>query len=324
VLVARMEHAPASWPAVFLQVFLSFVPWMLATPALLRFGQRFPISETGTLRSLALHAGIGVIVVPALAACGVLLNALLLPLPPEATLARMLGGSMITALYSAPTYVAVVGIGQALAYLERYRTRERLLARAQLQALQAQIHPHFLFNALNAISALGYTDPTRADRALSELSALLRLSFKDGPEEIPLKDEIAFVQGCVDVYALLMPERLDWRMEIDPEAWSARVPRMILQPLVENAVVHGIARRKQGGEIALHGQVQNGELLLSLQNDDAESGTAQSGNGVGLNNVRERLRVLYGPAQELALTCEPGGRTCVTLRLPYLRGETPA
>ena len=324
VLVAREQHEPASWLIVLAEVFLSFVPWILATPALLLLGERFPIAEGGTLRSLPIHGGIGMVLVPLLAVCGALLNAALLPIPPHVTLARMLGGSMITALYSVPTYVAVVGIGQAMAYLERYRRRERLIARAQLQALKAQIHPHFLFNTLNAISALGYKDPARADRALGELSSLLRATLADGPEEVPLKDEIAFVQSCVDVYALLMDERLTCHIDVEPGAWNALVPRVILQPLVENAVVHGIARRRQGGEILLSARIEDERLIVALQNDDAEIAGTSTGNGIGLSNVRERLRELYGPSQALEMVPDPGGRTRVTVTLPLTRGETAA
>lgn len=323
ILVARSEHRTIGAAHVFLQVFLSFLPWMLATPALLWLSARFPIAERGMVRSAAIHIGIGVVLIPAMALCGLLLNAIVQH-PAGLTTAVALGGSMITALYSVPTYIAVVGIGQAMAYLERYRARERLLARAQLQALQAQIHPHFLFNALNAISALGYSDPARADAALTELAALLRLALIDGPSQIPLKEEVAFLQNCVDVYALLIAGGLQFEIDIAPEAWEAHVPRMILQPLVENAILHGLARRKDGGRLALGAQIDAARLVLTLTNDAAEISKPAGGSGLGLANVRDRLQVLYGDAAGVTLTPLEDGRMQAQVVLPLRHGEGSA
>ena len=225
--VARMQHQAVSIVGTFGEVVLFFVPWMLTTPFLLWLSKRFAVGEQHALRNIALHLGIGLLLIPLLAMAGTLLNTLVRPLPPQVSVAALFPGSMVTALYSVPTYVAVMAIGQTLGYLDRYRARERTLARAQLQALQAQIRPHFLFNALNAVAALGYKDPALADRALAELSQLLRLALEDGPEQVPLKDEIAFVQACVDVYAVLMQERMSCRIEMEDAAWNALVPRMI-------------------------------------------------------------------------------------------------
>jgi two-component system sensor histidine kinase AlgZ len=144
-------------------------------------------------------------------------------------------------LYAVPTDIAVAAIGQAVAYVDRYRGRERLLARAELRALEAQLNPHFLFNALNAISAIGYRDPALADRALSHLSDLLRLSLALRPQEIPLREEIGFVQGYVDLYSTIMPGQVSFDLAIEPSGWNAAVPAMLLQPIVENALVHGKA-----------------------------------------------------------------------------------
>lgn len=320
ILVAQSQNDPANFGAVFLLVWLGFVPWMLVTPALLRLNARYPFEENKILRRLGLHAGIGIVLIPVLSIAGTALN-YLVQTPDGVSLFIAFRGSIITALYSVPTYIAVVGIGQILAYLERYRIRERMLARAQLQALQAQLRPHFLFNTLNAIAALGYDDPERADRALTELSALLRLALSDGPAEIALKEEIAFLQNCVDVYALLIPGELTFTMDVAPQAWDARVPRMLLQPLAENAIMHGLARRKAGGALALTVMAEDKALILTLSNDAAETPRTDESNGIGLANVRERLRVLYGEAGSVELTALQGERVEARVRLP-LRENT--
>jgi two-component system sensor histidine kinase AlgZ len=318
MLVAMSEHSSASFHAVFLRVFLAFVPWMLATPTLLRASGRFPVEEGRIINRLALHTAIGIFTIPVMAIAGTLLVTLFY-VPPGITTVQELGGSIITALYAVPTYIAVVAIGQTLAYLSRYRLRERVLARTQLQALQAQLNPHFLFNALNAISALGYRDPEHADRALTELSALLRLALSEGPAEIALKDEIAFLQANVDLYALLIPDGLDFTMDIAPDAWTARVPRMVLQPLAENAIVHGLARRKGGGRLALTAETGAGVLTLTLSNDAADTPRNNESTGIGLANVRERLRVLYGEEASITLTADGAGCAQARVTLP-LRG----
>src|SRR6185437_12395506 len=183
---------PSTAPQVFLYILVGFVPWMAVTPLLLRIGRRFALSEGRLLRPLAVHAAVGLVVVPAMTWLGTLLAVLTFQ---HGQLSagdpgRIVSASTITAFYTVPTYVAVVAIAQALGYFQRYRQRERLLARAQLQALQAQLNPHLLFNTLNAISALGYRDPARADAAITLLSELMRTSLRERPQQIALKEEI--------------------------------------------------------------------------------------------------------------------------------------
>ena len=146
-----------------------------------------------------------------------------------------LRATIIVTCYGVPTYIAVAGIAQALAYFERYRARERLLAHAELRALQAQLNPHFLFNTLNAISAIGYRDPELADRALTHLSQLLRTTLDqgEGEAEITLDEEVAFAREFLELYAIIMPGRLHVTWELEPGVGEVLVPRMLLQPLVE-------------------------------------------------------------------------------------------
>jgi two-component system sensor histidine kinase AlgZ len=321
-IAAGTPPAQARFGFVFLYVLIGFSPWMVLTPPILSLSRRFAITETRVLRPLALLTVIGLALTPLAVIAGYALDALLITGFSGHGWAPVLHDAYVTSFYSLPFYVAVIAAGQALAYSERARLREKLLARAELKALQAQIHPHFLFNTLNAIAAVGYRDATRADAALAQLSELLRALLSEHPQEIALKDELAFVQGYLDLYVLLMPDRLQVAMEVEPTVWEAMVPSMVLQPLVENALLHGIARRTQGGLISVAAAADGEALVLLVSNDGPDQPGSTSGTGVGLANVRERLKVLYGPAQSLKLAT--GERPCVTLRLPLKRASSPA
>jgi two-component system, LytTR family, sensor histidine kinase AlgZ len=313
--VALKENVPSL--RVFAFVLLGFVPWMCATPGILWLTRRFPLSEGRTVMPLLVQGAAGLVIVPLVTLAGQALAVLFLQngIIRNGDIFSVLQAAFITSFYSIPTYVAVVAIGQALAYFERYRLRERLLARAELKALQAQINPHFLFNTLNAISALGYKDPALADRALTRLAELLRVTTAAQSQEIPLKDEIAFLRDYTDLQTMLMPDRLDVAFAIDNGAWSAAVPSMILQPLIENAIVHGAAKRNEGGRVEIS-VIPDGEtLVLRVSNDVPAQAEKSGGEGIGLANVRERLRVLYGAAQDFAFERNDAGATA-TIRIP--------
>lgn len=297
ILVERMQqpaHAQPPW-MVFGFVFASFVPWIAATPALLQLGRRFPVTETSIWRPIAFHLAIGVVLIPLVTFCGNLLAVMLVPeAPPHALrLSALVSPVVITSLYSVPTYVAVAGIGQAMAYFDRYRLRERLLAQAELRALRSQLQPHFLFNALNAIGTLAYRDPALADRALTRLADLLRRVAHEQAQEIPLKDEIAFLKDYTDLHAILTPEPFAIEFEIAANAWNALVPTFVLQPLVENALRHGATKLAGGGRIAVSADTGD-DLLLRVRNDAPREGILHTSSGIGLANLRERLRVLHG------------------------------
>jgi two-component system, LytTR family, sensor histidine kinase AlgZ len=299
---------------VFLLVLLNFLPWMIVTPIVFWLAARFPITQHRLWRHLLVQAGAGVLLVPLLTIGGTVLGALVLT--PRQLSFRNPAATAITAFYAVPTYIAVAGIGQAVAYFERYRTRERLLARAELRALEAQLNPHFLFNALNAISTIGYRDPALADRALSHLSELLRLTLAPRPQEIPLRDEIGFIQGYLDLYSMIMPGQVSLDLSVEQSTWHAAVPTMLLQPLVENAIVHGIAKVTGGGELSLAATRIGERLRVVVGNDVPLNDHSSPGTGIGLGNLRERLRVLYGERANLNLT-RLGQQANVVVELPY-------
>lgn len=310
----------ASWnpslPFIFLLVLLNFLPWMVATPAIVWLAARFPITEQRLLRHLSLHIAAGFVLLPLLTLSAALLRELFAPAPRQPSVDEAVTAAAIRMLYAVPTYIAVAAIGQAVAYVERYRARERLLARAELRALEAQLNPHFLFNALNAISAIGYREPALADRALSHLSDLLRLSLASRPQEIPLREEIGFVQGYVDLYSTIMPGKLSFDLSIEPSSWNAAVPTMLLQPLVENALVHGISKLTGGGQLSLTANQVHDRLRVVVSNDVPLNAATSPGTGIGLANLRERLRVLYGEAAHLVLE-RLAQQAVVVVELPY-------
>ncbi len=225
-------------------------------------------------------------------------------------------------------YLGVVGIKSAYSYYQKYREQElqasqleARLAQSRLQVLKMQLHPHFLFNTLNAISELIYKDPESADRMLTDLSDLLRLSFENlEVQEIPLKQELEFLEKYLEIEQMRFHDRLTVDMHISPETLDASVPNMILQPLVENAIKHGIAPRSSGGRIDINAVRSNGHLQISVDDDGlgVPFGDLQNlPEGVGLTNTRRRLRHLYGDRHEFDLTARDKGGVGVRLEIPF-------
>jgi signal transduction histidine kinase len=194
--------------------------------------------------------------------------------------------------------------------------RARALAQeAQLSSLRYQIHPHLLFNALNALSTLIVEKRNdEALRMLSQLAEFLRLTLQGSGAEVALRDEIEFARRYLDLEGVRLGERLRARFEVDPAVAGARVPSLILQPLIENAVRHGIAPREEGGSIAIRAKRRDGMLLLCVEDDGP--GLANGEEGIGLSNTRARLAALYGARQQCRITSGENGGTRVALELP--------
>jgi len=206
------------------------------------------------------------------------------------------------------------------------RTRTRLqveLARAELERLKYQLQPHFLFNALNAITALVSSNPRAAERTVHGLSELLRHSL-DSPahSEVRLERELELLGHYIDIQRIRFEDRLTVHVVVDPAVRNALVPNLLLHPLVENAIRHGIGHRSEGGTIDVRASCTNGRLRLRVA-DKGIGGALAPGalgparEGVGLGNSRARLRYLYGDAQRLAVTTAPGAGWIVDVELPY-------
>jgi two-component system LytT family sensor kinase len=215
-------------------------------------------------------------------------------------------------------YWTFVGVGHALVYARRFRLRDEQLAQAELQNLRMQLHPHFLFNALNTVNSYVRTDPATAERMIARLSQLLRHALAGGgQQEVPLEEELRIVQAYLEIEQARFEDRLQVRWRVEPSARAAIVPSLILQPLVENAVRHGIAPSAMRGTIEIAAERGKRTLRLTVRDDGVGIAPGQAAReGVGLANTRARLRQLYGARQSLELTEEPGGGVCVRVTLP--------
>lgn len=219
-------------------------------------------------------------------------------------------------------------------YYQRYRERERRatelegqLARAQLQALRMQLNPHFLFNALNTVAALIHEQPEIADRTVTRLSELLRHSLDRGDDqEIPLGQELDFLDRYLEIEQTRFGDRLRVDVEVPDPLKEALVPALVLQPIVENAIRHGIEERETGGRIAIRATANGGQLELSVADNGpglATGETAFKREGIGLSNTRSRLRHLYGECQGLELRPAAGGGLDVRVNLPLRTARDP-
>jgi hypothetical protein len=194
------------------------------------------------------------------------------------------------------TYWAIVGFTQAVDYFDRYRERERQLAQAELLLLKSQLHPHFLFNALHTVSAMMHEDVAAADRMVSRLSDLLRTMFETiGLHEVPLRQELEFLKNYVGIEQARFPDRLTLTVKVEPELLDALVPNMLLQPLVENSIRHGLDLRRGAGRIEVAASRDGDRLVLAVRDNGRglDRGTPVA-EGLGLSNTKVRLRQLYG------------------------------
>ena len=205
--------------------------------------------------------------------------------------------------------------------------QERLLLQARMEALQSQINPHFLFNTLNSVSSLVRRDPDSAREMIVKLSNILRrLLRKGGDSFVLLRDEVEFLDDYLDIEVVRFGrEKLKVVKELEPSSLDHMVPSMILQPLVENAIKHGLADKVEGGSIFIRSRSADGRIVIEVEDDGVGmpvSGTStSSGTGIGMVNVSERLQVVYGDAAEITIESQPGHGTLVRLVLPILLAE---
>jgi signal transduction histidine kinase len=223
------------------------------------------------------------------------------------------------------TYWAVVGLSHAFDFHRESQERELTaaqlrtrLAEANLQALQRQLHPHFLFNTLNTISALMHRDTDAADAMLERLSDLLRLTLdRIGTQQVTLKDELDFLRKYLEIEKTRFGERLQVHTEIDLETLDAAVPNLVLQPLVENALRHGIGPKVGGGRVDIIARREGNDLVLEVRDNGVGLTKDAFHKGVGLTNTRSRLEHLYGDRYRFECHTPPGGGLLVTVVIPF-------
>ncbi|MGC1781249.1 MAG: histidine kinase [Acidobacteriaceae bacterium] len=223
-------------------------------------------------------------------------------------------------------------IWDAIRIERKLEEQERLLLEARLDALQRQINPHFLFNTLNSIASLVRFRPEQARELIVKLASILRVLLQDRDDLMPLRDELEFADDYLDIeVARFGAEKLRIVKDIPPETLEVLVPSMLLQPLIENSIKHGLEPRIQGGTVTLRSRLQQNKLVITVEDDGIgmspesasasnqsgrRSGLLQSGTGVGMRNVRERMKVLCGPDAGFEILSRPGRGTRVVLTIP--------
>ncbi|MFI5232901.1 MAG: sensor histidine kinase [Gemmatimonadales bacterium] len=220
-------------------------------------------------------------------------------------------------------FAAITGVAHALRYYREVRDRERAaaelkaqLVQARLDVLRGQLHPHFLFNGLNAAATLMHEDVNAADRMLTELGDLLRTSLERSQAEITLGEELDLASRYLAIMQHRFSDRLRVRSSVDDSVRGALVPTLLMQPLLENALEHGIARRPGVGIVEIAARRENGALLVSVT-DDGPGPPDSLSSGIGLSNTRARLEQLYGSGAALVLESADGIGARAIVRIPY-------
>ena len=199
--------------------------------------------------------------------------------------------------------------------------RDKAMAEAELRVLQAQIEPHFLFNTLANVISHVDDDPARARRLLERLTSLLRTSLaRTRAAEVTIDDELSVVRDYLEIQALRTDERLEWEVDVAPGLGAVRIPPLLVQPLVENAVLHGIEPRAEGGRVRVSVATRDGGIVIDVEDDGVGLADHGAPPGTGLANVRERLGALYGGGARLALTAPATGGVRASLLLPAGEG----
>jgi sensor histidine kinase YesM len=316
---------------------------MALTPVVFALVRRFPIEREDWVRRLIAHLLLAFVVAAAVEVARLLVvRPLLLAEFPRlgrgGRLARRIEPGHALArlqfLDELVIYLALLATGFARDYFFRFRERQREAARllaetarleadladARLNALRMQLNPHFLFNTLHAVSALVERDPSGVRRIVARLSTLLRRALDDdAPAEVPLRDELDFLRGYLDIQRVRFQGHLDVTESVDGDALDALVPNLLLQPLVENAVEHGVSRlENETGHIEIAARREQDALLLTVRdNGPGFAAPAERDGGVGLKNVRARLDGLYGEAGHLAVAPAADGGAKAVVTLPY-------
>ncbi len=313
--------------------FTRFYTWGLVAPLIYALAQRFRLERSLWKESLKFHLPGGLslaLLHAAIATSSYLGTGWLLGLV-EAKEFSSLPTRILAGVYeSFITYWVILGIYYTFDYYRKFRENElkasqlkEQLAQAQLQALKMQLHPHFLFNTLHSISALIYKDPEAADRMLTRLSDLLRLTLQNqGTQEVSLKRELEFLEKYLEIEKIRFRERLSVDFKIDTDTLDGCVPNLILQPLVENAIRHGIAPRSAPGKIEIRSRRVQSQLCLEVC-DNGPGLSNGNKKGVGLSNTEARLQQLYGANAQFELQSAPDQGLTVKLSIPFRSAIEP-
>ena len=299
---------PIDWLRIVPNSLADWLTCGLFTPAFYWMVRRYPIRGERWWTRLPVHLVASFLFVLLKVSIYAPLYNLLNPTEPRAWSMVLLGGFYADML----AYWASVGVIHAIEYYRESRERELEATRLALENLRAQLQPHFLFNTLQSISTLIHRDQAAADRMLTDLSDLLRLSLRSSAsQEVPLREELAFLDRYLDIMRVRFGDRLRIAVEAPDDVRDALVPSLVLQPIVENAITHGMADRPDIGHVAVRARREGESLELEVSDDGPGPGSAVPTNGIGLTNTRERIARLYGGAGKVEALANGG----FTLRL---------
>lgn len=327
----RSEKPTPLFDSLYVQMTWSYL-WALATPLVLWAATRLPIERNNWMRSALLHVPLSIVLSAFLTALGhvVLWFYWGWSMGRPFSFERM--GRFVVANFSEGIgiYLLIALTSYAFSYYRRYRESqvktlllEAQLSQAQLHALKMQLHPHFLFNTLHSISALLNKDTDSARKMITRLGDFLRLTLDNsGSQEVTLQQEIEFLSCYLEIERIRFQDRLVTRMDVSQQTLDAKVPNLILQPIVENAIRHGIASRSTPGLIEIGAEQRNGTLRIQVRdNGPGLSAHRTSENlfkkGLGLANTETRLERLYGAAHRFDFSNNPAGGLVVTLEIPF-------
>ena len=325
VIFARTAGRPVDVGGIVVGRLADWYTCAVFTPVYFWMVRRWPLERNRWVRPISTYLAITALTVVGKFALHVpIMNALRDDAGPRMTLGDALSRGFITENVA---FWCLLGIVLAVEYYSRVREQEvhaaqlnAQLADARLEALAAQLHPHFLFNTLQGISTLIHRDPAAADTMLAQVSELLRRTLRrERSHEIPLREEIELLRLYLGIVERRFADRLTVTIDVPEELGDALVPHFILQPIVENALNHGVARRAGAGAVHITAERLGDDLVIAVMDDGPASAApeAPAGDGIGLSNTRRRLAQLYGRDQALETGPRPGGGFRVAMRLPW-------
>jgi len=312
-----------AWLRPFLIVFISWLPWALATPFVIELARRWPIVRGEILKAMSLHLAAFAAISAAAEGWSALLQVIFNPWHRKSaptfldTWSDLLLEQIVTFVIA---YALIVAATYVVDSRKKMARQNEELARAQLAALRGQMDPHFMFNTLNSIASLVYDQRgDAAVRMIVGLSELLRRASEDSHRaQVTLQEEVEYLQRYIDIQKIRFGDRLRVSIDIPDELLAMQVPSLLLQPLVENAIKHGVSKRRSGGEVRVAGMSRDGALRLTVYNDGPweQEDMALAPNRVGLGNLRTRLKILHGDRSSLLLQPAEEGGVEVIVTMP--------
>ncbi|MBE7537612.1 MAG: histidine kinase [Opitutaceae bacterium] len=326
----KVSHMEVAFADVATAQYARALFWAFLAPFVLWLRVLVPVRTGGWVAGVAFHATVSMLVMLGYylgrTVVLMLLDSRTLEGFWEMARSNFYGRNLIDAVY----YWAVLGAGYSLEYYRRYKSEElkaaqleSRLVETELKALKQQLQPHFLFNTMNTISVLvreGRNDD--AVTLLARLSSLLRLSLELGrAPEVTLRQELEFIERYVGIQKVRFADRLTVTTDFEPAALDARIPNLLLQPLVENAILHGIAPLTRAGTVSLAGRVENGCVRVEVRDDGCGFSPSldprSRSGGIGLSSTRERVMKRFGAAGEFFLESSPGRGTTIRIGFPF-------